>query len=113
MLPTKNFPTFKIVDLKDILTNEEQGFYLGEKLAQALNFEDPGFYLGRELQKLSVNMDNNFFIGLGLNYLENQYDFSLTGGILNQIYNFKFETLGGYNFVSHTFSFSLTYSYEF
>jgi hypothetical protein len=110
---TKNFPTFKIVDLKDMLTNEEQGFYLGEKLAQALNFEDLGFYLGRELKKLSVNMDNNFFIGLDLTYLENQYDFSLTGGILNQISNFKFETLGGYNFVSNTFSFSLTSFYEF
>jgi len=110
---TKNFPTFKIVDLKDMLTNEEQGFYLGEKLAQALNFEDLGFYLGRELQKLSVNMDNNFFVGLDLTYLENQYDFSLTGGILNQISNFKFETLGGYNFVLNTFSFSFVSSYEF
>jgi len=110
---TENFPTFKIVDLRDMLTNEEQGFYLGEKLAQALNFEDLGFYLGRELQKLSVNMDNNFFVGLDLTYLENQYDFSLTGGILNQISNFKFETLGGYNFVLNTFSFSFVSSYEF
>jgi len=110
---TKSFPTFKIVDLKDILTNEGQGFYLGEKLAEALNFESFGFYLGRELKKLSVNMDNNFFVSLGLTYLENQYDFSLTGGILNQISNFKFETLGGYNFVSNTVSFSFTSSYEF
>ncbi|POZ87867.1 MULTISPECIES: hypothetical protein [Petrotoga] len=110
---TKNFPTFKIVDLKDILTNQEQGFYLGEKLAQALNFEDLGFYLGRELQKLSVNMDNNFFVSLGFAYLENQYDFSLIGGFLNQISNFKFETLGAYNFVSNTVSFSFTSSYEF
>jgi len=110
---TKNFPTFKIVDLKDILTNEEQGFYLGEKLAEALNFESLGFYLGRELKNLSVNMNNNFFISLGLAYLENQYDFSLKGGFLNQISNFKFETLGGYNFVSNTVSFSFTSSYEF
>ncbi|POZ90423.1 hypothetical protein [Petrotoga halophila] len=110
---TENFPTFKIVDLRDMLTNEEQGFYLGEKLAQALNFEDLGFYLGRELKKLSENMNNNFFVGLGLTYLENQYDFSLTGGILNQISNFKFETLGGYNFVTKRFSFSLVSSYEF
>jgi len=110
---TKNFPTFKIVDLKNILTNEEQGFYLGEKLAQALNFEDLGFFLGRELTNLSKNMDNNFFIGLSLTYLENQYDFSLKGGILNQIANFKLESLGGYNFVSNTFSFSFGASYEF
>jgi len=110
---TENFPTFKIVDLRDMLTNEEQGFYLGEKLAQALNFEDLGFYLGRELKNLSENMNNNFFVGLGLTYLENQYDFSLTGGILNQISNFKFETLGGYNFVTKRFSFSLVSSYEF
>jgi len=110
---TENFPTFKIVDLKDILTNEEQGFYLGEKLVQALNFEDLGFYLGREFKKLAVNMDNNFFVGLDLSYLENQYGFSLKGGILNQISNFKFETLGGYNFVSKSFCFSLVSSYEF
>jgi hypothetical protein len=110
---TENFPTFKIVDLKDTLTNEEQGFYLGEKIGRALNFEDLGFYLGRELKKLTENMNNNFFVGLDLSYLENQYDFSLTGGISNQISNFKFETLGGYNFVSNTFSFSLTSFYEF
>ncbi|MGY4687856.1 hypothetical protein [Petrotoga sp. DB-2] len=110
---TKNFPTFKIFDLKDTLTNEEQGFYLGEKLAQALNFEVLGFYLGGELKKLAVNMNNNFFVGLDLSYLENHYGFSLKGGILNQISNFKFETLGGYNFVSNTFSFSLVSSYEF
>jgi len=110
---TKNFPIFKIVDLKDMLTNEEQGFYLGENLAEALNFEGLGFYLGRELKKLSVNMDNNFFVSLGLAYLENHYDFSLKGGFLNQISNFQFETLGGYNFVSNTVSFSFTSSYEF
>ncbi|PNR98131.1 hypothetical protein [Petrotoga olearia] len=61
----------------------------------------------------SVNMDNNFFVSLGFAYLENQYDFSLIVGFLNQISNFKFKTLGGYNFVSNTVSFSFTSSYEF
>lgn len=70
---TKNFPTFKIVDL----------------------------------------MDNNFFIGSGITYLENQYDFSLKGGFLNQISNFRFETSGSYNFLSNTFSFSFVSLYDF
>ncbi|RAO98499.1 hypothetical protein PW5551_09570 [Petrotoga sp. 9PW.55.5.1] len=109
----KNFNSFKIVDLRYILTNEEVGFYLGEHFYTSLNFEQFGFYLGRELEKLANFMENNLFMNFGLNYIENKYNLFFNLGSFHKINNIEFQNSLGYNFISNNIVFSSFGTYEF
>lgn len=109
----KNFNSFKIVDLRYILTNEEVGFYLGEHFYTFLNFEHFGFYLGRELEKLANFMENNLFMNFGLNYVENKYNLFFNLGVFHKLNNIEFQNSLGYGFISNNIAFSSFGTYKF